>query len=85
MGTVSELFAVKLMAQPGVDVRIFYGSNGKIEYLGVAGIGAATDIARWQMTKFLYDVNRRETRILNDVTQQILDNRVSYFSVTYGV
>ncbi len=85
MGTVSELFAVERMSQTGMDTRIYYGSNGKIEYVASAPIGAPTSIARWKVAKILYDVNKRETRILNDVTQQILDSRNAYFTAKYGV
>lgn len=85
MGAVAELFAIQAMSQSGVDTRIFYGTNGEIEYVGVAGIGVATSLQRWKMTKFLYDSRKRETRILSDATQQVLDDRVSYFSTKYGV
>ncbi len=85
MGTVSELFAVQAMSQTGMDARIYYGSNGKIEYVASAGIGTPTTAARWKITKILYDVNKRETRILNDASQQILDNRNAYFASQYGV
>lgn len=80
-----ELIAQVAFSASGKDVRLFYGMVGtpsvkRLEYVGMSNaVNAATSAKVWFITKIEYDIDACPIRVRSLSTQQVLDDRASFF------